>query len=355
MQRTSRLGFSVYEKSDGKIKKFTVDKKFCGTGIKNMNENNIRILRKGDEEFPKILAEMNEPVERLYCTGDISLLGEFKAAVVGARKCSEYGRQAAFRTGKAFAELGIVTVSGMAAGIDGTAHRGALSGGGGTIAVLGCGPDVCYPEANYELYNQILKNGLIVSEYPPGTKPKPWQFPRRNRIIAALSSSVVVAEAGENSGAAITAVRAAEMGIDVFALPGNITSPCSAGTNRLIRDGARIITSLEYMIEEIKNKRDEAEGFCEELRQREDEGLSERKEHRRHWKNACRSAETQIPALGGDEKKVYEAISLKDGATVDFICGKLGKSPLFINGIVSVLEMKGIVYYELGKIFIAKF
>lgn len=296
-----------------------------------MYENNIIILRKGDKEFPSELGEMEDPVKELYCIGNVSLLAGFKAAVVGARKCSEYGRQAALRIGKAFACRGIVTVSGMAAGIDGLAHQGALSRGGGTIAVLGCGPDVCYPRGNRELYREISEKGLIISEYPPGVAPKPWRFPMRNRIIAALSSAVIVAEAGEKSGAMITAVRAAEMGTDVFALPGNITSPYSIGTNSLIRDGARIITSIESLMEEIEAFRPAGEaGFAAGF--------------------AAGFGEVMDP----EEKKVYDLVAANSGATADFLCGKLGENPLKINKIVSSLEMKGLIYYELGKIFIAK-
>lgn len=303
-----------------------------------MYENNIIILRKGDKEFPSELGEMEDPVKELYCIGNVSLLAGFKAAVVGARKCSEYGRQAALRIGKDFACRSIVTVSGMAAGIDGLAHQGALSRGGGTIAVLGCGPDVCYPRVNRELYREISEKGLIISEYPPGAAPKPWRFPMRNRIIAALSSAVIVAEAGEKSGAMITAVRAAEMGTEVFALPGNITSPYSIGTNRLIRDGARIITSIESLMEEIEALRPAGgAGFAAGF----PTGFAEK------------FAADFGKVMDQEEKKVYDLVAANSGATLDFLCGKLGENPLKINRTVSSLEMKGLIYYELGKIFIA--
>ncbi len=312
-----------------------------------MNENNIKILRKGDKAFPAVLADMEDPVETLYCIGNISLMTGFKVAVVGARKCSEYGRQTSLRIGKAFASRGIITVSGMAAGIDGLAHRGALSQGGDTIAVLGCGPDICYPGVNRELYGEISKRGLIISEYPPKTTPKPWFFPMRNRIIAALSSAVVVVEAGESSGAAITAVRAAEMGTDVFALPGNITSPYSTGTNRLIRDGARIITSVEGLLEEVEAVRGSGEHYAAGHEALITAWITEKG-------NRMAASEKGGMNMTGEERKAYDAIAEKGGATIDFLCGRLGKSPTEINKTLSVLEMKGLVYYELGKIFIAK-
>lgn len=292
------------------------------TGIKKAYKNNIRILRKGDKEFPEILSSMDEPVKELYCIGDVSLLKERAVAVVGARKCSQYGRRAAFNIGKSLAYNNVATVSGMAAGIDSMAHSGALEEGGDTIAVLGCGPDICYPKANEQLYERICEEGLVISEYPPGTPPRPWHFPMRNRIIAALCHAVVVAEAGEKSGALITSLKAAELGSEVFALPGNITSPYSRGTNMLIRDGARIITSIEELLEELNL--------------------------------AKAGADSSEAELGGEEKIIYDIVMEQGEATVDFLCAALNKTPSYISGILSVMEMKGIVYYELGKIFIAK-
>lgn len=352
-----------------------------------MNKDDIKTLRKGDEGFPDVLNEMEDPVKELYCIGDISLLGRAKAAVVGARKCSEYGRQAALCISRALAERGVVTVSGMAVGIDGFAHSGAISRSGGTIAVLGCGPDVCYPDANRELYKKIKENGLVISEYPPGTRPSPWRFPMRNRIIAALSSAVIVVEAGENSGAAITAVRAAEMGKEVFALPGNVTSPYSIGANRLIRDGARIITSLDGLMEEmeglvetkgydgseggpgsgdkrgarlaIKTAPDVAEETGTErpakTKTRGVDGTGSGAAARTGRGGGAKLSPRDFYGLSREERRVYEAALEYGGATVDILCEKLGKSPSDINGAISMLEIKGMVYYELGKIFIAKF
>lgn len=249
-------------------------------------------------------------------------------AVVGSRKCSQYGKQSAFNIGEALALNNAVTISGMAIGVDSMAHLGALKKGGGTIAVLGCGVDVCYPKKNKSLYDEICEKGLVISEYAPGIPPAPWRFPMRNRIIAAIASSVAVIEAGEKSGAAITALRAAEIGTDVFALPGNITSLYSVGTNRLIRDGARIITSVDDLMIEAGIFSDKK---TVEMNSLEIEDL-----------------------LGTEEKQVYEAISRQEGITVSALCDQLRKSSSAVNGIITVLELKGMIYYELGKIFIAK-
>ena len=293
-----------------------------------MGRNNIKILKAGDTDFPDILTKITDPVEQLFCIGDISLLSKLSMAVVGSRKCSQYGKQSAFNIGEALALNNAVTISGMAIGVDSMAHLGALKKGGGTIAVLGCGVDVCYPKKNKSLYDEICEKGLVISEYAPGIPPAPWRFPMRNIIIAAIASSVAVIEAGEKSGAAITALRAAEIGTDVFALPGNITSLYSVGTNRLIRDGARIITSVDDLMIEAGIFSDKK---TVEMNSLEIEDL-----------------------LGTEEKQVYEAISRQEGITVSALCDQLRKSSSAVNGIITVLELKGMIYYELGKIFIAK-
>src|SRR5262249_51871836 len=157
---------------------------------------------------------------------------------VGARSCSDYGAHVARSLARELASAGVVVVSGLARGIDGWAHRGALDAGGRTVAVLGCGIDRDYPRAHAELARQIVENGLVVSEYPPGVAPAPWRFPARNRIVAGLCAATVVVEARERSGALITADLALEEGRDVLAVPGEITSSLSDGTNALLRLGA---------------------------------------------------------------------------------------------------------------------
>jgi DNA processing protein len=159
-------------------------------------------------------------------------------AIVGARSCSPYGAQVARELARELGGAGVVVVSGLARGVDGEAHRGALAAGGLTVAVLGCGIDRDYPRAHAQLAGRIAESGAVVSEYPPGVEPSPWRFPARNRIVAGLARATVVVEARERSGALITADFALELGRDVFAVPGEITSALSAGTNDLIRQGA---------------------------------------------------------------------------------------------------------------------
>jgi DNA processing protein len=177
------------------------------------------------------------------------LLERPAVAVVGARACSGYGALVARMLGTELAAVGLVIVSGLARGIDGEAHRGALAAGGATVAVLGCGADRDYPAAHARLAAAIRAHGLVASEYPPGTEPAPWRFPARNRIIAGLCAATVVVEARERSGALITADFALEEGREVLAVPGEITSPLSAGTNALLRLGATPVTCAQDVLE----------------------------------------------------------------------------------------------------------
>jgi DNA processing protein len=211
----------------------------------------IRSVRRRDAEFPRLLAAIHDPPPRLYVRGaaEVALLAEPAVAIVGARACSAYGRSVTRSLARELASAGLVVVSGMARGIDGEAHRGALEGGGRTVAVLGCGIDRDYPAAHAELARRIGENGLVVSEYEAGVEPAPWRFPARNRIIAGMCSATVVVEARERSGALITADFALEEGRDVLAVPGEITSALSAGANALLKLGATPVTCATDVLE----------------------------------------------------------------------------------------------------------
>lgn len=198
--------------------------------------------------FPKRLNHLHHPPPLLFLRGDPSLLDAAAVAVVGSRKASEYGRGMARAMGEGLARSGVAVVSGLALGIDGAAHRGALAAGGGTIAVLGCGPDVAHPPSHRRLFQDILGRGLVVSEFLPGEAPLPHHFPRRNRLIAGLSKAVVVVEAARRSGALITVEHALEIGRDVFAVPGSVGRAQSEGVHALIRDGAGLVTSAHDVL-----------------------------------------------------------------------------------------------------------
>jgi DNA processing protein len=209
----------------------------------------VRRLRRA--EFPELLRQIHDPPRVLYLrgAGEVELLARPAVAIVGARACSPYGSQVARMLGRELAAVGLVVVSGLARGVDGEAHRGALEAEGVTVAVLGCGIDRDYPAAHRELARRICERGLVVSEYEPGVEPAPWRFPARNRIIAGLTAATVIVEARERSGALITADFALEDGREVFAVPGEITGSLAAGTNRLLRQGATPLTSAADVLE----------------------------------------------------------------------------------------------------------
>jgi DNA processing protein len=211
----------------------------------------IRWLARSDPAFPSSLAAIFDPPAGLFVRGAARnlVLDQPAVAVVGARACSAYGAHVARMLGRELAAAGLVVVSGLARGVDGAAHRGALDAIGTTIAVLGCGIDRDYPAGHRELARQIAATGLIVSEYPPGVEPAPWRFPARNRIVAGLAAATVVVEARRRSGALITADLALEEGREVFAVPGEITSALSEGTNDLIRLGATPLRSADDVLE----------------------------------------------------------------------------------------------------------
>jgi DNA processing protein len=204
----------------------------------------LRWLGKSDAGFPSSLAAIFDPPTGLFLRGGAGpdLLEQPAVAIVGARACSSYGALVARQLGRELAAAGLVVVSGMARGVDGEAHRGALEAGGCTVAVLGCGVDRDYPAAHAELARRIGRDGLVVSEYAPGVEPAPWRFPARNRIVAGLAQATVVVEAREKSGALITADLAVEEGREVFAVPGEVTSALSVGTNALLKLGASVAT-----------------------------------------------------------------------------------------------------------------
>ncbi|MHB1002274.1 MAG: DNA-processing protein DprA [Thermoleophilia bacterium] len=220
-----------------------------------LRERGVAMVALGEDDYPLSLAGSYDPPLALFMAGKPTRLKEFMAhariAIVGSRAATEYGRDAARFLAGGLARAGVGVISGMALGIDAAAHDAALAARGRTLAVLGCGADVVYPAANRSLYQDLLKNGLVISEYPPGTPPRPWRFPARNRIIAGLADGVVVVEAAEKSGALITADFCLEQGGEVLAVPGSIFSRSSAGANRLIGDGAVVVTAVADILEAI--------------------------------------------------------------------------------------------------------
>ena len=223
----------------------------AATYLATLARQGFRWLPRNDPRFPRQLRAIHDPPPGLFLrgAGPSEMLSSPAVAIVGARACSGYGAQVARMLGRELARAGIVVVSGLARGIDGEAHRGALEAGGLTVAVLGCGIDRDYPAAHRPLARDICQSGLIVSEYALGVDPAPWRFPARNRIVAGLAAATIVVEARERSGALITADFALEEGREVFACPGEITSGLSVGTNELLRLGATPLTRVEDVLE----------------------------------------------------------------------------------------------------------
>ncbi len=217
-----------------------------------MLKNQIRFLPYFTKEYPKKLKMICRPPYALYVKGKLPDPDRPSVAVIGARRCSTYGERMALEYGQVLASEGVQVISGMARGIDGAGHRGALNGKGETFAVLGCGVDVCYPREHKGLYGDILREGGIISELPVHTNPLPVFFPARNRIISGLSDYILVMEAGEKSGALITADFALEQGKDVYALPGPADSVLSIGCHRLIRQGAGILITPQDLLDEMQ-------------------------------------------------------------------------------------------------------
>lgn len=217
-----------------------------------MKEKNIQILTIKDEDYPYLLKQIYDPPSVIYIMGNKKILSQNGIAIVGSRNCSLYGQKIAKYLSYQLAKKGIHIISGLARGIDTFSHIGTLQARGKTIAVLGSGLDVIYPPENEKLAEKIVESGgCLVSEYIVGTKPLGEHFPARNRIISGLASGVVVVEASEKSGSLITVDFALEQGKNVYAVPGNINSPNSLGTNALIKQGAKIVTSIEDILEDL--------------------------------------------------------------------------------------------------------
>ncbi|WP_427338611.1 DNA-processing protein DprA [Caloranaerobacter sp. DY30410] len=277
-----------------------------------------------DIDYPKHLRNIYNPPKVIYIKGSLETKDEISIAIVGSRKATAYGKWVAEKFAKELASLGITIVSGLARGIDTKAHEGALATKGRTVAVLGNGIDVIYPKVNKMLFEKIQNNGAIITEYPLGVQPLPYNFPMRNRIISGLSLGVLVVEASEKSGSLITAQIALEQGREVFAIPGNINSIYSKGTNLLIKDGAKIVMDVDDIIEEITLLKDRI--------------------------RAKRVEEISCLNLGKDEIKIVECIK-EYPKYCDEISYQTGLDIKKVNSILTILELKGIVKQLPGKTF----
>jgi DNA processing protein len=232
---------------------FSIEK-FLADEAALMTRHEVRRVTWADDPYPSLLREIPDAPVAFYVAGELPLAGEDAIAIVGSRTPSLYGVETAGKLAMDLAEKGITVVSGLARGIDTAAHQGALRAKGRTVAVLGCGIDVVYPAENKDLYAAVRRSGCIISEFPFGTVPDRFNFPRRNRIVSGLSRGVVVVEANVRSGALITARLAGEQGRDVFAVPGRVDNKMSAGPHALLKQGAKVVMSVEDILEELNGE-----------------------------------------------------------------------------------------------------
>ena len=278
-----------------------------------------------DPDYPALLREIAAPPPVLFVLGegplDVPCVG-----IVGPRRATDYGQQVARQLARALTGEGFCIVSGMAAGVDSAAHRGALQGDGRTIAVLGCGVDVVYPAQNADLHRRLQTQGAVISEFPLGAAPEPGSFPRRNRIISGLSLGVVVVEAPEHSGSLITAAHAVEQNREVFAVPGNVLNGRSAGCHRLIKDGAKLVEGVEDVLMELE------------------QWLS------RGAKASHRATES-APELSGDAQRVFDLLGHQP-RHVDQLAEQVDVPLADLLDLLLRLELDGLVAQLPGKQFV---
>jgi DNA processing protein len=295
--------------------------------LKKIDAASVRVITLEDEEYPLNLKSIWAAPPVLYVKGCLKEDDRLSISLVGTRSASSYGRKMADRFAQDLARYGLTVVSGLARGIDTCSHLGAIQAKGRTIAVLGCGVDIIYPAENKGLFEQIIQHGAVISEFPMGTIPKSFNFPRRNRIISGLSLGTVVIEASIRSGSLITTNYAIEQGREVFAVPGGIDSRLSAGNHHLIKEGAKLVTCVEDIIEEI--------------------GLL-----------VATLKQPPIPEIKKDmaelidtEKKVYLLVG-NDPQHIDYFIYNSGMSAGQIASILLQLELKGFVRQLPGKMFV---
>jgi DNA processing protein len=294
---------------------------FAESECERVRTAGVRVVDFLSEDYPKILLEIPDPPPYLYVKGSLGVIDP-AIAIVGSRRASDYGMMTTARLAGDLAGNGVTVVSGMARGVDSAAHRGALGRGGRSIGVLGCGIDVVYPSENRALFAEMASKGALVSEFPMGTLPLAENFPRRNRIISGLSRGVLVVEAAEKSGSLITAEYALEQGREVFAVPGNINFSSSRGANRLIKQGAKLVETVEDILDELSIKSSSPE---------------------RGVMSPCFSLTPQEAAL----------YTLLAGSPqhIDDIIFKSGLTVSDVSAILLRLELKGAIMQLPGKIF----
>ncbi len=338
---------------------------------RSLSSKEIKVLAIDSPNYPEILKQIASPPPVIYLIGNLQHLEPDKVAIVGTRKASEYGKEVARKLARDLVDLGLVVVSGMALGIDGSAHEGAIDGGGPTIAVLGSGVDVVYPDEHVNLYREIRELGLIISEQPPGSPPLRENFPSRNRIISGLCVATVVVEAPLGSGALLTAHYAIEQGRDVFAVPGSVNSYSFKGNHKLIKDGAKLIEDVDDIVTsfrvskfdllKMEQEKSQRKLFAEEVRTipfleetlvSDEASLKRPKTNRARRSSEKASVEsdtvdekvtTQLPKLTEEELSLLSELSYSDGTHINNLARKLKLSMAELSARLTLLEIKGLV------------
>lgn len=304
-----------------------VDTQFAEQQLLLADKHHVELISFWDSKYPKLLKRIYDPPALLYVKGRLPGIQKLSIAVVGMRNASQYGRWMAEKIGAGLSERDIVVVSGMARGIDTHAHRGALKNGGETWAVLGCGVEQIYPPENKNVYERIIEHGAVISEYPIGAEPLSPHFPKRNRIISGLSLGTVVVEAGKRSGALITAYNALEQSREVFAVPGDVRNQKSAGTHKLIKEGAKLIEDVDDILDEIPQWQD-------------------------HTKSEVSSKPFQT-TLSGREKRLWEIMS-SHPIHVDVLADKANMEVSETLSVLLSLELKDAVKQTAGMMFMRR-
>lgn len=310
--------------------------------LEKCEKTGMKAITIDDARYPQRLKNIYAPPVVLFVRGEMPFFDDEAAvAVVGSRRASAYGLIAAERLAYDLAKSGVLVVSGMARGVDSAAARGALKAGGPTVAVLGCGADVCYPKENARLMSEIMSTGAVISEFMPGTPPESGNFPVRNRVISGLALGTVIVEAAKTSGSLITAGYALEQGRDVFAVPGNIDSPGFYGANQLLKDGAKLVTSALDILEEYMHLYPDK--------------LAARHSGRRLAGAAAagpphKSKPGEPCLLTGDEKKIAEALC-GGRLHIDALSEKTGIDPRVLSARLTILEIRRIIRQSPGKYF----
>ncbi len=304
------------------------------TELARVRQLGCRLLNWDEPEYPQRLLEIYDPPPLLYVRGDSSVLNRHSISMVGTRRPTPYGNQVAERLGRDLAERGLTIVSGMARGCDSSAHQGACKAShGATVGVLGTGVDVIYPKENKKLFSEVEKRGALISEFPLGAHPAPENFPVRNRIVAGMSLGVVVVQGAQYSGSLITARLGMEFGREVYGVPGSITSDVSFAPNQLIKQGAKLVTSWEDVIEELPTEI-RAELFPVQQTSNEER------------------ASLFVDALSSVEKKIYGLLAVDESIHVDELVERSELTSSEVLAALCEMEMKGMVRQMPGKQFL---